>query len=116
MARNTKFVKGNKAAKGKGPKQTPEGKPRPGRPPNAAVESIRDYFRTFKREDLGNKTMREAALDALARLLKANDPKAIKEVLDRTDPVKQEIGMSGGLTFEIVYPDGGKGDDSDEDD
>lgn len=119
MARSkTTFRKGNKAAKGKGPNQTPAGKKRPGRPPNEAVILLRDAL-TAPRKELDGRSCREEAIRQLAIKLREGDMYAIKLTLERTDPPSLDVNHDhgGAIVIEHVYPnDERRAEDQDDDD
>lgn len=119
MARSkTTFRKGNKAAKGKGPNQTPAGKKRPGRPPNEAVILLRDALNA-PRDELSGRSCREEAIRQLAIKLKTGDMQAVKLTLERTDPPSLDVthDHGGAIVIEHVYPnDERRKEDEDDDD
>ena len=106
MARSkTTFKRGNKAAKGKGPNQTPAGKKRPGRPPNEAVLLLRDALNA-PRTELGGRSCRDEAIRQLAIKLAQGDMNAVKLTLERTDPSALDVKHAHGgvISIEHVYP------------
>ena len=102
----TSFKKGNKAAKGKGPRQ--KANPTAHRPTNKAVETLLHTLNTPS-EILGGLTPREKALENVCKKLNEGCVRTTERVLEYTDgpPVaKVQNEHSGKIVIEKVYPTG----------